>query len=152
MPAVWDESSWAVFGALLRADGFSQEEAVKHVNCSDMAVKQANRVRVKGARAVWIAVVAKEVTIADAEALVKRFEGDHREQTLALKRLRDGEITKLRHHQVISADGATAFQDMMRRFRETPAPDWSLTEEQMAEGVELAEAGLAEDAETWPGY
>ncbi len=152
MPAVWDESSWAVFGALLRGDGFSQEEAVQYVNCSDRAVKQANRVRLKGARAVWIAVVTKEVTVADADALVKRFEGDHWEQTLALKRLRDGEITELRHHQVVSTDGATAFQDMMRRFRETPAPDWSLTEEQIAEGVELAEVGLAEDAETWPGY
>ena len=152
MPAVWDESSWAVFGALLRANGFSQEEAVNLVNCSDRAVKQANRVRLQGARAIWVAVVAREVTVGDAEALVKRFEGDHAEQTLALKRLRAGEITKLRHHQSTINDSASAFQDMMSRFQETPAPDWSLTEEQVAAGFEIAEAGLTEDAETWPSY
>lgn len=152
MPTVWDESSWAVFGALLRADGFSQEDAVKHVNCSDRAVKQANRVRLRAAREVWIALVEKEVTVSDAEALVRKFEGDHAEQTMALQRLRAGEITKLMHHESAVTNSAAAFQDMIRRFRETPVPDWSLTEEQLAEGFELAEAGLAEDAETWPSY
>lgn len=152
MPAVWDESSWAVFGALLRADGFSQEEAVRYVNCSDRAVKQANRIRLKGDREIWTAVVAREVTIADAEALIKRFGDNHAEQRAALRRLRDGEITKLRHHQAGTAEIAVAFDKMKRKLQKAPVADWSLTPEQIAEGIELAEAGLAEDVGAWPSY
>lgn len=152
MPAVWDESIWAVFGALLRTDGFSQDETARYVNCSPGAVEQALHVRSKGNREIWQAVVAREVAVDDAEALVTRFENDRDEQALALQRLRAGEIKELRHHHSISTGSASAFQNMKRRFQETPAPDWSLTEEQVAEGIALAEAGLAEEAETWPSY
>ena len=152
MPAVWDESNWAVFGALLRADGFSQEEVVQYVNCSDRSVNQANRVRRQGDRDIWVAVVAREVTVADAADLVRRFEDNRVEQKIALQRLRDGEIANLRHHQANAPRSATAFEKMKRKLEAAPTVDWSLTPEQVAEGIGLAEAGLAEDAETWPGY
>ena len=152
MPAVWDESRWAVLGVLLRKDGFSQKEAAQFVNCSDRAVKQAFRVRDKGVRELWVAVVAGEVTVGDAETLVRRFENDGAEQTIALQRVRNGEIGKLRQHRAGIRDGKPILRAMMRKFATAPEPDWSLTPEQVDEGIAIAEAGLDEDVKTWPAY
>lgn len=152
MPAVWDESRWAVLGVLLRKDGFSQKEAAQFVNCSDRAVKQALRVRDKGVRELWAAVVAGEVTVSDAESLVRRFENDGAEQTIALQRVRNGEISKLRQHRTALMDSKSTFKGMTRKFAKAPSPDWSFTPEQVEEGISIAEENLEEDAETWPSY
>ena len=50
------------------------------------------------------------------------------------------------------ASSAVGFEMMRRDWAETPEPDWTLTPDQIAEGTALAEAGLAEDARTWPPY
>lgn len=50
------------------------------------------------------------------------------------------------------AASAIGFEMMRRDLAETPEPDWTLTPDQIAEGVALAEAGLADDARTWPPY
>ena len=152
MPAVWDESRWAVLGVLLRKDGFSQKEAAQFVNCSDSAVKQAFRVREKGVRELWVALVAGEVTVGDAETLVRRFENDGEEQTMALQRVRDGEIRKLSQHRAGLMHSESAFRGMARKFATAPSPDWSFTPEQVDEGIAIAEAGLDEDVKTWPDY
>lgn len=49
-------------------------------------------------------------------------------------------------------DGAIEFERMQRDARMQPDENWSMTPEQVAEGIALAEAGLAEDAKTWPPY
>ena len=152
MPAVWDESRWAVLGVLLRKDGFSQKEAAQFVNCSDRAVKQALRVREKGVRELWVAVVAGEVTVGDAETLVRRFENDGAEQTTALQRVRNGEISKLRQHRAGLMDSKSTFRGMAHKFAKAPSPDWSFTPEQVEEGISIAEEGLEVDAKTWPSY
>lgn len=50
------------------------------------------------------------------------------------------------------ATSAVGFEMMRRDWAETPEPDWTLNPDQIAEGVALAEAGLAEDARNWPPY
>ena len=49
-------------------------------------------------------------------------------------------------------NSSAAFEVMRRKFSEAPTPDWSLTPEQVEEGIALAEAGLAEESQTWPSY
>lgn len=49
-------------------------------------------------------------------------------------------------------NSSAAFEAMRRKFSEAPTPDWSLTPEQVEEGITLAEAGLAEESQTWPSY
>ena len=49
-------------------------------------------------------------------------------------------------------NSAAAFEAMRRKFSEVPTPDWSLTPEQVEEGIALADAGLAEESQTWPSY
>ena len=44
------------------------------------------------------------------------------------------------------------FETMRRELEAGPEKDFSMTPEQMAEGVKLAESGLAEDSKTWPVY
>ena len=152
MTAVWDESRWAVLGVLLRKDGFSPKEAAQFINCSDGAVKQAFHVRDKGVRELWAAVVAGEVTVSDAETLVRRFENDGAEQTVALQRVRNGEISELRQHRTGLMDSKSTFKGMAHKFANAPSPDWSFTPEQVEEGIRIAEEGLDEDAATWPSY
>ena len=49
-------------------------------------------------------------------------------------------------------DSIFAFESMSRELRDQPDIDWSMTPEQVAEGVALAEVGLAEDATSWANY
>jgi hypothetical protein len=49
-------------------------------------------------------------------------------------------------------DAAVGFETMRRELLEKPSSDWCMTPEQIAEGVALAEEGLAEDAKIWPAY
>ncbi len=48
--------------------------------------------------------------------------------------------------------GIVAFELMRREIELDPTVDWSLEENQIEYGTELAEIGLAEDAKTWPQY
>ena len=74
MPAVWDETRWAIFGVYLREDHWKLKDAVQVVNCSDTAIKQAYRVRQHGHPVVWPLLVTGQVTVGDAWALVKGVE------------------------------------------------------------------------------
>lgn len=49
-------------------------------------------------------------------------------------------------------DSVIKFEKMQREAQIQPAVDWYMTPEQVAEGIALAETGLAEDAKTWPRY
>ena len=49
-------------------------------------------------------------------------------------------------------NSAVAFELMRRDIELEPPAGWSLEEDQIAYGIELAEIGLAEDAKTWPQY
>ena len=66
--------------------------------------------------------------------------------------MKEGEVTKLRYHQADAAGITVSFDKMKRKLQEAPATDWSLAPEQVAEGIELAEAGLSEDVGAWPSY
>ena len=44
------------------------------------------------------------------------------------------------------------FGALARKLANAPTPDWSLTPEQIEEGIAIAEAGLDEDVKTWPSY
>ena len=57
-------------------------------------------------------------------------------------------VSQLAH----TIDAAVAFETMRRELLENPSPDWSMTHEQIAAGVALAEEGLDEDAKVWPAY
>ena len=52
--------------------------------------------------------------------------------------------------RVINA--SVEFEVMRRELLNQPNENWSMTPEQIAEGVSLAELGLAEDAKAWPHY
>ncbi len=47
---------------------------------------------------------------------------------------------------------ALAFEAMARHLQQEPSLDWSMSPEQIEQGVSLAEAGIAEDVKTWPIY
>ena len=48
--------------------------------------------------------------------------------------------------------GAIEFEKIQREARLQSAADWSMTPEQVAEGIALAETGLGENAKTWHRY
>lgn len=50
------------------------------------------------------------------------------------------------------AAGTLAFESLRRNPPGHTDDDWGMDESEVKEGIELAEAGLAEDAAEWPSY
>ena len=76
MPATWSATKSAVFGAYLMEDGWQLKDVVELVDCSDRAIKHANRVRhsCDNDRKLWRLLVSEQVRVGDAERLVAQAE------------------------------------------------------------------------------
>lgn len=55
-------------------------------------------------------------------------------------------------HVIHAADTAVWIESARRRGLEEPELDFTMTDEEIAEGVALAELGLAQDVAEWPPY
>ena len=55
-------------------------------------------------------------------------------------------------HIMHAVDSAIWLESARRRMLEGPAPDFSMSHEEIAEGIALAELGLDLDAAEWPPY
>ena len=76
MPATWSATKSAVFGAYLMQDGWQLKDVAELVDCSDRAIKHANRVRhsCDHNRKLWRLLVSEQVRVGDAERLVAQVE------------------------------------------------------------------------------